>query len=168
MTYCTKYILTKVRSFDLNYMIDKIYQSRDHLTITYSIVILSYKLNQGNCIYTGDRNSFEISSLFVSMWKSRVRKFKIIISMISNFLDFFACKIKKELVFQNSITHSLPWFSIYLPWIKKSDTVKNSHVIKDFCSSSNFKESWSSCSTHQYYNLTNFHQNLMKNEKYLL
>ena len=42
------------------------------------------------------------------------------------------------------------------------------HVIKDFCFSSNFDESWSHCSTHQYYNLTNFHQNLMKNEKYLL
>ena len=42
------------------------------------------------------------------------------------------------------------------------------HVIKDFCFSSNFDESWSHCSTHQYYNLTNFHQNRMKNEKYLL
>ena len=51
---------------------------------------------------------------------------------------------------------------------KKSDTAKNRHVIKDFCFSSNFDESWSHCSTHEYYNLTNFHQNLMKNEKYLL
>merc|ERR1712020_538753 len=51
---------------------------------------------------------------------------------------------------------------------KKSDRAKNMHVIKDFCFSSNFDESWSHCSTHQYYNLTNFHQNLMKNEKYLL
>ena len=42
------------------------------------------------------------------------------------------------------------------------------HVIKDFCFSSNFDESWSHCSTHQYYNLTNFPQNRMKNEKYLL
>ena len=42
------------------------------------------------------------------------------------------------------------------------------HVIKDFCFSSNFDESWSHCSTHQYYNLTTFPQNRMKNEKYLL
>ena len=69
-----------------------------------------------------------------------------------------------------SVTHYPDFLCTYsgFVWIKESDTVKSSHVIKDFCSSSNFDENWSRCSTHQYYNLTNFHQNLMKNEKYLL
>ena len=41
-------------------------------------------------------------------------------------------------------------------------------LINIFHFSSDFDESWWDCSTHEYYNVTNFHQNWMKNRNLLL
>ena len=47
-------------------------------------------------------------------------------------------------------------------------TLKNLLLKKLFCFSSDFDETWWSCSTHVYYNLTKFYQNRMKNKKVFL
>ena len=45
---------------------------------------------------------------------------------------------------------------------------KNRLLINLLCFSSDFDETWWSCSTHGYYKFTKFHQNQMKNKKVLL
>ena len=57
--------------------------------------------------------------------------------------------------------------------IIKTDTKKIGQrqkwlLINIFHFSSDFDESWWDCSTHEYYNVTNFHQNWMKNRNLLL
>ena len=56
-------------------------------------------------------------------------------------------------------------FEIY--WKKNVSCLftKNVLLIKFFCFWSDFDETWWDCSTHEYYNLTNFRQNRMKNKK---
>ena len=49
-------------------------------------------------------------------------------------------------------------------WIKKT---KNGFLINLICCSTDFDETCWSCSTHEYYNFTKFHQNRIKHKKVL-
>ena len=76
-----------------------------------------------------------------------------------------------------NIANSISWSILnYNTWCKiviRTDTKKIGQrqkwlLINIFHFSSDFDESWWDCSTDEYYNVTNFHQNWMKNRNLLL
>ena len=59
-------------------------------------------------------------------------------------------------------------FSVEAEFFRKGSLLLFGLVIKIFCFESNLDQTWSDCSTHEYYNLTLFGQDWTQNKKDLL